>query len=408
MSDVPARPQEAAQRPAFPPFIKPIRLLLQRGTSVPDPDPPAVSSVALASERARAELPPFTQAILDRYLDAHERYIRRQPNGRRAMVKYLQAPLLDFKARQLAEADLTGANLERTILARAGFERASFYCANLRGADARQADFHQADFRGASLRGANLAGANLDAADMRQAMLARSDLVGGYHLWMHGKDGNAEEMRFSVDLSNCSMKGVKLNSAKLKWANFSGAILHGADLSRADLTGAQFAGAVLTNARIDRLKIDPAAFENCVFDPSRAAIDRVPFLESLVNDNTRWVESNGKAGKPAILDGEDLRPLTGLFVERALTALSARGCCAIGANFSKAQLQGACFDGADLRDADFTSADLRGASFDGALLWHAKFADADIRPLALAGGSARDFSFSGAQFAAGCFQHSQR
>lgn len=367
-----------------------------------------MSSVALASERARAELPAFTQAILDRYLDAHERYIRRQPNGRRAMVKYLQAPLLDFKGRQLAEADFTGANLERSLLLKAGFERASFYCANLRGADARHADFRQADFRGASLRGANLAGANLDAADMRQAMLARADLVGGYHLWLQGEGVENEELRFSVDLSNCSMKGVRLNNAKLKWANFSGAILHGADLSGADLTGAQFAGAILTSARIDRLKIDPAAFANCVFDPSQAALDRVPFLESLVHDNTRWIETNGKAGQPAVLDREDLRPINALFAGRALTALSAKGCCGIGVDFSKAQLQGACFDGADLRDANFTSADLRGASFDGALLWHAKFAEADIRPLALAGGSSRDFSFKGARFAAGCFQHSTR
>ncbi|MBB5744538.1 pentapeptide repeat-containing protein [Brevundimonas variabilis] len=365
-------------------------------------------SVALASERARTELPPFSQAILDRYLDAHGRYIRGQPGGRRALVKYLQAPLLDFRGRQLAEADFTGANLERASLLKAGFERASFYCANLRGTDARHADFRQADFRGASLRGANLAGAKLDAADMRQAMLARADIDGGYHLWLQGDGADGEEMRFSVDLTNCSMKGVKLNSAKLKWANFSGAILHGADLSGADLTGAQFAGAVLTSARFDRLKIDPSAFDKCVLDPSQAALDRVPFLESLVNDNTRWVETNGKVGQPATLDGEDLRPLNALFAKRALTALSAKGCCAIGVDFSSAQLQGACFDRADLRDANFSSADLRGASFDGALLWHARFDDADIRPLALAGGSARDFSFKGAKFAAGCFQNSTR
>ena len=367
-----------------------------------------MSSVALAADRARAELPPFTQAILDRYLDAHERYLRRLPNGRRAMVKYLQAPRLDFGARQLAEADFTGANFERAILIKTGLERASFYCANLRGADARHADLRQADLRGASLRGANLAGANLDAADMRQAMLARADLGRGYQIWLQSPEVDSEALRFSVDLSNCSMKGVKLNNAKLKWANFSGAILHGADLSGADLTGAQFAGAVLTSARFDRLKVDPSAFAGCVFDPSQAALDRVPLLEDRIHDSTRWVETNGKSGKPAVLDNEDLRPLGPLFAGQPLTALSARGCCAIGVDFSKAQLQGASFDGADLRDADFTSADLRGASFDGALLWHAKFADADIRPLALAGGSARDFSFEGARFAAGAFQHSRR
>ncbi|MFO0411750.1 MAG: pentapeptide repeat-containing protein, partial [bacterium] len=59
-------------------------------------------------------------------------------------------------------------------------------------------------------------------------------------------------------------------------------------------------------------------------------------------------------------------------------------------------------------DANFTSADLRGASFKGALLWHARFDGADIRSLILPGGAKRDFSFTGAQFAPGCFRSCRR
>lgn len=372
------------------------------------------SDVAILSQHKNSaeisgdELPPFTQAILDRYLDAHERYVRRQPNGRRAVIKYIRAPNLQFRARQLAEADLTGANLERSNLAQVNFERASFYCANMPGVEAQEADFRQADFRGANLRGANLSGANLDNADLRQALLARADTADGYRMLRQSDGSEGLEQRFSVDLSNASMKGVKLRNAKLKWANLTGALLQGADLAGADLTGVQFAGAVLTGVRFERTIIDPAALDDCVVDPTHEALRLAPSLEGQIVENTRWVATNGKAGKPAILDNQDLRPLAKLFAGRELAALSAKGACSVGVDFRGAQLQGACFDGADLRDADFTSADLRGASFNGALLWHAKFDEADIGPLALAGGSTRDFSFKGAQFAPGCFQNSRR
>jgi uncharacterized protein YjbI with pentapeptide repeats len=109
-----------------------------------------------------------------------------------------------------------------------------------------------------------------------------------------------------------------------------------------------------------------------------------------------------------MLDKQDLRPTGNLFAGKELAALSANGACAVGVDFSGAQLQGACFDSADLRDANFTSADLRGASFNGALLWHARFDGADISALILAGGSTRDFSFTGAQFAPGCFRNCRR
>lgn len=367
-----------------------------------------LSKAKSAYDNGLAELPSFTQAMLDRYLEAHERFVRRQSNGRRAVIKYIRAPHLDFRARQLAEADLTGANLERTKLSKVNFERASFYCANLPGTDARQADFRQADFRGANLRGADLSGANLDDADLRQALLARADTEDGYRTLRQGDSIEGLEQRFSVDLSNASMKGVKLRNAKLKWANLSGALLQGADLTGADLSGVQFAGAVMTGVRLDRTTIDPGALDNCVVDPSRAALLLAPSLAALINENIRWVETNGRVGRPAMLDNQDLRPTGNLFAGKELAALSANGACAVGIDFSGAQLQGACFDGADLRDTNFTSADLRGASFKGALLWHARFDDADIRSLILPGGAKRDFSFTGAQFAPGCFRNCRR
>lgn len=352
-------------------------------------------SVEIAAQRAQATAPPFTQAILNRYLDAHERYARRQPGGRRATIKYLQAPHLDLGGRMLTEADFTGANLEGAKLAGASLERASFYCANLRLADARRADFRRADLRGASVRGADLSGANLDEADMRRAMLARADLPGQFRLLAVGDDVDLPaEVAFSVDFSNCSMKGARLGGSRLKGANFSGALMQGVDLAGADLTGARFHDAILTGARVDRALIDPSALRHCVMDPTPAAYGRTPQLLLRLEQNRVWVESNGKVGKPASLDGEDLRPLGDAMSGQPLTAMSAKGCQAVGVNFRNAQLQGACFDGADLRDADFTSADLRGSSFVGARLWHARFSDTDLRSLVLPGGQRREVDFS--------------
>jgi uncharacterized protein YjbI with pentapeptide repeats len=121
-------------------------------------------------------------------------------------------------------------------------------------------------------------------------------------------------------------------------------------------------------------------------DPSPAAIRRADELNGRLAAAALWITTNGAQGCPAVLDGEDLRPLGEAFEKAQLAAFSAKGACGVGVSFRGAQLQGAKFDMADLRDANFTGADLRGASFRGANLWHAKFNDADLRPLRLASG----------------------
>ncbi len=368
-----------------------------------------MSSTIVSALAAKGDQPPFTQPILNRLLDVHERFAKSQPGGRRAMIKYLQAPRLDLGGRCLVDADFTGANFEGARLARANFERASLYCADLRGADARGANFRRADIRGATLRDANLTGANLDEADMRRATLVRVDLDGEFALASASRQGLADgDGAFSVDLTNCSMKGAKLNNARLKGANFSGVLLQGADLQGADLTGANFSGAIMADTNLVGAKVDAEAFVHAVQDPSPEALDRAALLEARVKDGCLWVTTSGAQGRAAMLDGEDLRPLKRLFAGLPLTALSARSACAISVDFSGAQLQGAHFDDADLRDATFAGADLRGASFRGAVLWHANFDGADVRPLALAGGSTRALDLQGAQFVRDSFRTSIR
>ena len=287
----------------------------------------------------------------------------------------------------------------------ADLERAALYCADLRSVDARGVNFFRADLRGCSLREANLTGARLDDADMREAVLAREDIEQGFQLGgrsahtRHEKDGGRS---FAVDFTNCSMKRVKLGQAKLKGANFTGALLNGADLKGAVLEGAKFDGAVLTETDLTHVRIDPAALAKCVLDPTPAALQRIAELKERLASAARWIATNGAEGRPAILNGEDLRPMGDVFERARLTALSAKAARAIGVSFAGAQLQGANFENTDLREADFSGADLRGACLRGANLSHAKFKGADVRPLPLASG-ARIVDLDGATYAEDAF-----
>ena len=332
-------------------------------------------------------LPYFSQAQLEQLFEAHERFLRRQPRSKNLVQRFLQAKGLNFSRRLLSEADLTGANLRDARMILTNFERAHLYCADLSGVDARQAIFRKADIRGVSLNHARLEGANFDDADMRQAVLAYADAKDGYRLVGRSGDVRPEGggITYSVDFSNCSMKKVKLANAKLKGANFAGALMQGADLSGAVLTGANFDGGVLTGVNLERAVIDRGALAKCVVDPTATALARVAELLTRLEASDLWVRTNGREGRAAVLDDEDVRPLGDAFQKRQLAALSAQRALAVGVNFAGAQLQGTKFDGADLRDADFNTADLRGASFVGANLWHANFAGADLRPLPLGG-----------------------
>ena len=363
-----------------------------------------VDSTAVQAQKVQGSLPRLSQDLLNRALDAHERFTRREPGARRAVIPFMQAPGLDFSRRLLCDVEFRGANLQRARLTSANLQRASLYCADLRGADLREANLTRADIRGASLRQANLSGATLNDADLREGRLVLLDVPEGFRsVGKSGLGSKTEEISFSVDFTNCSMKGVKLANSKLKGANFSGALLHNADFAGANLTGCNFDGAVLIGVDLKQARFDPGALAKSIVDPGPAAVGRAAELLSRISSAARWVETDGEQDRAANLDGEDLRPLANAFVGRQLTALSARRVCAIGVNFAGAKLQGANFEGADLREADFTGADLRGASFRGAKLWFAKFSKADVRPLSLDNGSSRAIDLTEALFSRDCF-----
>jgi uncharacterized protein YjbI with pentapeptide repeats len=233
----------------------------------------------------------------------------------------------------------------------------------------------------------------MDEADMRAASIVHADEEG---VLQFARRPRQTAGPVGADFSNCAMRGVRLCAANLKGANFSGAVLHGADLTGAKLTDAIFHDTVLTSVTLDKRGLSPEQLEDCVRDPDAAAIDRAPILIAALLSAGEWAESDGKRGRPAVVDREDLRPLGGVFRARLLSGLSARRACAIHQDFSGAKLQGANFDEADLRGAVFDGADLRGASFRFAKLSHARFAHADLAPLLLPSGQRHPTRFEGA------------
>jgi uncharacterized protein YjbI with pentapeptide repeats len=350
----------------------------------------------------------LSAAAFEARVKAHEAFVLSRPGGARGLMRYVVARGLRCDRRRLSDVDFTGADLTATTFVGADLSRASLYCANLTRCDLRAATLFRADLRGGTYAGANLAGANLDQADMRAAVLCMADDQLGLK-WV-GPTANAngaslngvdlsESQSQAVDFTNCSMKGALLRNANLKNANFSNANLDGVDLQGAKLAGVIVKGAILTNIDTSLLARSGVSTAGCVLDPTAAAFARLGEIRRELEQSESWGKTNGRAGRPANLDGFDLRPANTLFPKQLLAGLSARGAMAVGVDFSDTQLQGAVFDDADLRGANFRGADLRGASFRRAKLNHAVFDKADLTALEVQGGQRRAARFDGAQLA---------
>ncbi|HUO93155.1 MAG TPA: pentapeptide repeat-containing protein [Rhizomicrobium sp.] len=317
-----------------------------------------------------------TQQELNAILLAHERFLLHKAGGALAQLTAMDLSKLNFAQRNLSDIDLSGATLRSAVLARTNLERANLYCADLRLADLRHACLASADMRGTSLRGANLSCANLDNANLRSATMSRP-----------GAEPILQRNSVSgVDFSNCSMKRATFNGASLEGVNFTGAMMQGADFKGAKLADVTFKDAVLTGVNLANLKVPAEALVGAVTDPSADKVARAEELKAMIEVHYTWIRTNGREGKPANFDGEDLRPLQSYLAGRHLTGLSARNAIAIGVSFAGCQMQGARLEGADLRDADFSDSDLRAASFRGARLTHARFAKANLCALKLVDG----------------------
>ncbi len=321
------------------------------------------------------------QAELNQILASHERYLAAR-GGARAQLKNATLDGCVLANCNLNEADFTAASLVGANAYGSSLARATFYCADLRRCNLRNTTLTHADMRGASFKGADLAFAIMDHADLRAATMMMIE-QGGVSVIDHVTGGKGFG---GVDFSNASLRNASFGKAWLDGANFNGALLIGTSFRGARLKDASFTGAVLMGVNLLELNLPREVFADCLFDPGPEQKARADMLKARLVTHQVWVATDGKEGESTVMDGEDLRVLTGQLKGRSLIGLSARGAIAIAADFSDCQLQGAKFDGADLRGANFTGAELSGASFHGARLSHARFDQARLCNLHLRNG----------------------
>ena len=334
-------------------------------------------------------------------LRSHENYVLRQPQGKRAFLRFVNLDGIYLSKRRLDEIDFSGATLRGANFAAANLSRASLSCTDLTNANFAGTNLSQADLRGARVSGANFDNADMERSDFRQATIA----VPGKSSWTVVGQGQSLA---NVHFKNCSLKGAKLNHANLKDANFDGALLNGASFKGAVLGNASFEGAVLIGVEIAEMCIPKERLINCLTNPGPELRKQLPCLMEIVNSAQVWAETGGRQGRVAVLDGEDIRLLAPVMKGRKLTKMSCKSIIAVGVDFSGCELQTANFEGADLRGAIFTNADLRGASFKGANLAHANFGLANLLPLALDSGTTVSTSLENAILSRANFEGAQR
>lgn len=327
----------------------------------------------------------LSQAALHKIMGDHQRYLSRQ-RGARARLRQAKLDGLHMAGRDLTDADLSCASLVGADLRGANLTRASLNCADLRGADLRGAKLDQADLRGANFRGANLSQATLDGADLRAASM----LYLGDDLRFRG-NAHHESPFGAVDFTLAALRATSFRNAKLDNANFTDALMEGASFWGARLRNACFRGAVMTGVHIEEMNMPPKSLESALQPPSPLAQTRAKAVMTALWAHHEWFVSEGKKGRPATVDGADLRPLAESLKGLCLAGLSAKEVIAIGVDFTGCGLQAAKLDGADLRGARFAGADLSGTSFQRAKLAHASFRKALIRHLKLASGQVLKF-----------------
>jgi uncharacterized protein YjbI with pentapeptide repeats len=185
--------------------------------------------------------------------------------------------------------------------------------ADLRAADLRRAHFHHANLRGADLRAVDFTEADLSGADMEGA-----------------------------DLSAAILFGANLSFANLRNAVFDEAVLLDADLSFADLTGARLSSANLVGADLEGSTLRGARLDGC----------RLEFVR------LNGADLRGADLSRAKLLGADLR-------NRVVKTASVEP---VDVGRIQTDLEGTCFDEADLMGVDLRGVWLQKANLDAARL----------------------------------------
>ena len=111
-------------------------------------------------------------------LDLHTKWIRKEPDGKRADLRFANLSGVDLHGADLTGADLTGANLRYADLSEACLCDALLCGANIYGASLIKANLDWADLSSANLYGADLNYACFSFADLSRTNLHRANFVG--------------------------------------------------------------------------------------------------------------------------------------------------------------------------------------------------------------------------------------
>jgi uncharacterized protein YjbI with pentapeptide repeats len=281
---------------------------------------------------------------------------------------------------------------------------------NLIGADLSGMDLRGSRFHGASLEGARLDGARLDGCDFTRAVLARVSMKGG------------------------SLAGACLSAANLARSSLQAVSLHGADLGETSLEGAHFAACSFAGAVLRRPRLDGSRFEGCDFEGAswheamaiKTALEACCFRQAVLNQcgfmectlaglifdharlercafiNTRFGQdmdfSHARFETSSFSSGTQLQGAC--FQHAQLRQCGLRGvrldhgdfldAALLGSDFSNCSFTHARMDGLDAAESLFIRADFDGASLRGANLMHAimektQLTHADLRDANLFG-----------------------
>ncbi len=157
-----------------------------------------------------------------------------------------------FFGAYLREANLSGANMQKSYLNLARLEGANLSKADLTDATIFQAIFDKVNFQGANLTNARMIG-TLGNVDMSGATIKN----GRFGLDIGNQPMGA--MRFDAiggNFANTNFEGADINRSNFRFANLRGANLRNTDLFRADFSKADLTGADITGAKMGEAVLD--------------------------------------------------------------------------------------------------------------------------------------------------------
>jgi len=249
------------------------------------------------------------------------------------------APMMGW---DLTGADLAGMDLSRAVL--------------------KEALLEQANLAGTSLVDANLEGAVLTRANLEGARLDRANLSGANLGEVRGKGASLA----GATLTKAVLERGELGEAKLAGADISGSIVMMASFPGADLSGLRAEEALFFEANFEGAKLDRASLRKATF--FRCKMSGVSFVEATVEE-TGLVEVKADGARFDRAHAKNLR--------------------LVNTPDGKCELDGACFDGAELLLATLRGASMRKATFVGVTADGCDLSEADLREAKLDGSSLR-------------------